>query len=315
MADSRIQNTIKYIHSFLNDKISVKGIPVDVQRSLPIVIQSNYDCFESAIMGIEVCLCFAKDEKSITPSKVQLHLQMLEQQVGKPCIIVLEDIPSYNIKRLIDQRVNFIIIGKQMFVPSLMLDLRKMPAKDKDIKDQIPPLAQCMILYVLQIGYLTETISEITELFGVSYSTANRAVRWLQSKGFIFTGRANKNIQFFFLGNELWDKALPYLISPIEKTIKTNSRPANTLLSGYSVFSDKTKTYAIYKDTSKDSLENINGDYTIEVWKYNPMILSKDKKHVDSLSLYLSLKDKTDNESFEMVNKLFEEIKLLSESK
>lgn len=310
MADSRIQNTIKYIHSFLNDKISVKGIPVDVQRSLPVVIQSNYDCFASAIMGIEVCLCFAKDEKSITPSKVQLHLQMLEQHVGKPCIIVLEDIPSYNIKRLIDQRVNFIIIGKQMYVPSLMLDLRKMPAKDKDIKDQIPPLAQCMILYVLQGKNLIATISEITELFGVSYSTANRAVRWLQSKGFIFTGRTNKNIQFLFLGNELWDKALPYLISPIEKTIRTNYQPTNALISGCSVFSDKMKTYAIYKDASKDISETINGDYTIEVWKYNPMILSNDKKHVDYLSLYLSLKDNTDEESSSIANKLIKEVKL-----
>ena len=310
MADSRIQNTIIYIHSFLNDKISVKGIPVDVQRSLPVVIQSNYDCFASAIMGIEVCLCFAKDEKSITPSKVQLHLQMLEQHVGKPCIIVLEDIPSYNIKRLIDQRVNFIIIGKQMYVPSLMLDLRKMPAKDKDIKDQIPPLAQCMILYVLQGKNLIATISEITELFGVSYSTANRAVRWLQSKGFIFTGRTNKNIQFLFLGNELWDKALPYLISPIEKTIRTNYQPTNALISGCSVFSDKMKTYAIYKDASKDISETINGDYTIEVWKYNPMILSNDKKHVDYLSLYLSLKDNTDEESSSIANKLIKEVKL-----
>ena len=310
MADSRIQNTMKYIHSFLNDKISVKGIPVDVQRSLPVVIQSNYDCFASAIMCIEVCLCFAKDEKSITPSKVQLHLQMLEQHVGKPCIIVLEDIPSYNIKRLIDQRVNFIIIGKQMFVPSLMLDLRKMPAKDKDIKDQIPPLAQCMILYVLQGKNLIATISEITELFGVSYSTANRAVRWLQSKGFIFTGRTNKNIQFLFLGNELWDKALPYLISPIEKTIRTNYQPTNALISGCSVFSDKMKTYAIYKDASKDISETINGDYTIEVWKYNPMILSNDKKHVDYLSLYLSLKDNTDEESSSIANKLIKEVKL-----
>lgn len=315
MADSRIQNTIKYIHSFLNDKISVKGITVDVQRILPIVIQSTYDCFSSAIMGIDVYLCFAKDEKSITPSKVQLHLQMLEQHVGKPCIIVLEDIPSYNIKRLIDQRVNFIIIGKQMFLPSLMLDLRKMPTKDKDIKDQIPPLAQCMILYVLQIGYLTETISELTELFGVSYSTANRAVRWLQSKGFIFTGRANKNIQFLFLGYELWDKALPHLISPIEKTIKTNYQPTNALLSGRSVFSDNMKTCAIYKDKSKGIPETVNGDYTIEIWKYNPMILSKDKRQVDYLSLYLSLKDNTDNESIAMVNRLLEEIKLLSESK
>ena len=190
-----------------------------------------------------------------------------------------------------------------------------MPTKDKDIKDQIPPLAQCMILYVLQIGYLTETISELTELFGVSYSTANRAVRWLQSKGFIFTGRANKNIQFLFLGYELWDKALPHLISPIEKIIKTNYQPTNALLSGRSVFSDNMKTCAIYNDESKGIPETINGDYTIEIWKYNPMILSKDKRQVDYLSLYLSLKDNTDNESFERVNKLFEEIKLLSESK
>lgn len=312
MADNRIRDTKEYIHSFLNDKISIRQIADDKQKILPIVIQSNYDCYSSVIMGIDVCLCFAKDEKSITPSKAQLHLKMLEQQIGKPCIIVLEDIPSYNIKRLIDQRVNFIIIGKQMFVPSLMLDLRKMPTKDKDIKDQIPPLAQCMILYVLQIGYLTETISELTELFGVSYSTANRAVRWLQSKDFIFTGRTNKNIQFLFLGHELWDKALPYLTSPIEKTIKVNKRPANTLLSCYSGLSDKQKTFAISKEASKSLSETINGKYTIEVWKYNPMILSKDKRHVDPLSLYLSLKDNTDETSCTIVNRLIKETKQLS---
>ena len=310
MNDKKIQNTKEYIHSFLNDKIFIRQITDDIQKILPIVIKSNYDCYSAAIMGIDICLCFAKDEKSITPSKIQLHLQMLAQLINKPCIIVLEDIPSYNIKRLIDQRVNFIIIGKQMYVPSLMLDLRKMPAKDKDIKDQIPPLAQCMILYVLQGKNLIATISEITELFGVSYSTANRAVRWLQSKDFIFTGRVNKNIQFLLLGHELWDKALTYLISPIEKTIRTNYQPTNALISGCSVFSDKMKTYAIYKDASKDISETINGDYTIEVWKYNPMILSNDKKHVDYLSLYLSLKDNTDEESSSIANKLIKEVKL-----
>ena len=310
MTDKRIQNTREYIHSFLNDKIFIRQITDDIQKILPVVIKSNYDCYSSAIMGIDICLCYAKDEKSITPSKVQLHLQMLAQQINKPCIIVLEDIPSYNIKRLIDQRVNFIIIGKQMFVPSLMLDLRKMPAKNKDIKDPIPPLAQCMILYVLQIGYLTETINELTELFEVSYSTANRAVRWLQSKGFIFTGRVNNNIQFLFMGYELWDKALPYLISPIEKTIKVNTLPTNTLLSGKYIISDNNKTFAISKDVSKDISEDINGQFTVDIWKYNPMILSKDKKHVDYLSLYLSLRDNTDKESSSIANKLIKEVKL-----
>ena len=112
------------------------------------------------------------------------------------------------------------------------------------------------------------------------------------------------------MGYELWDKALPYLISPIEKTIRTNYQPTNALISGCSVFSDKMKTYAIYKDASKDVSETINGDYTIEVWKYNPMILSNDKKQVDYLSLYLSLKDNTDEESSSIANKLIKEVKL-----
>ncbi len=308
MTDNRIQNTKEYIHSFLNDKITIRKISEDIQKKLPIVIESTYDCFSSAIMGIDVCLCLPKDEKSITPSKVQHHLQMLTQLTNEPSIIVIEEIPSYNIKRLIDQRVNFIIIGKQMFVPSLMLDLRKMPAKDKDIKEQIPPIAQCMILYELQIGYLTATISEASELFGVSYSTVNRAARWLQSKGFIFIGRANKNIQFLVLGHELWDKTLPYLISPIEKTIKVSKLPANSLLSGSSVFSNDHKTFAISKDASKDIPEAINGKYTIEIWKYNPIVLSKDKQTVDSLSLYLCLKDNTDSISCSIVNRLIENI-------
>jgi hypothetical protein len=70
------------------------------------------------------------------------------------------------------------------------------------------------------------------------------------------------------------------------------------------------KTCAIYKDESKGIPETVNGDYTIEIWKYNPMILSKDKRQVDYLSLYLSLKDNTDEESSYIANKLIKEVKL-----
>lgn len=112
------------------------------------------------------------------------------------------------------------------------------------------------------------------------------------------------------MGYELWDKALPYLISPIEKTIKVNTLPTNTLLSGKYIISDNNKTFAISKDVSKDISEDINGQFTVDIWKYNPMILSKDKKHVDYLSLYLSLKDNTDKESSSIANKLIKEVKL-----
>ena len=160
-----------------------------------------------------------------------------------------------------------------MFVPSLLMDLRKLPTKDRDIKEQIPPLAQCLILYTLQIGFIQNTINEISELFGVSYSTANRAARWLQSKGFLFTGNSKK-VQFRCLGHELWDKAFPYLTSPVEKTITVDKVPENSLLSGNSIIHNNTETYALYKDASKEITEVSDGKYTIEIWKYDSSLQS-----------------------------------------
>ena len=306
MTDNRTQETRDYIHSFLNVKISLRSLSEETQKSLPYVLSANYSCFSTAIMDIKVVLCYPKDEKTITPSKVHHHLDMLAKLAQQPAILVLNDVPSYNIKRLIDQRVNFIINGKQMFVPSLMMDLRKTPAKDKDIKEQIPPLAQCMILYALQVGFIQNTIIEISELFGVSYSTANRAVRWLQSKGFLFTG-ISKKVQFLCMGHELWDKALPYLTSPVEKTLTVDKVPKNSLLSGNSIVHINSETYALYKDASKKITEVSDGKYTIEIWKYDSMVLSKDKLRVDALSLYLSIRHNPNKQISSFADKLLEE--------
>lgn len=306
MTDNRTQATKAYIHSFLNEKISVRPLPMDLQKSTSFVLKSNYSCFSSAIMEKKVVLCYPKDEKTTTPSKVHRHLEMLESMTQHPAILVLTEVPSYNIKRLIDQRVNFIINGKQMFVLSLLMDLRKLPTKDRDIKEQIPPLAQCLILYTLQIGFIQNTINEISELFGVSYSTANRAARWLQSKGFLFTGNSKK-VQFRCLGHELWDKAFPYLTSPVEKTITVDKVPKNSLLSGNSIIHNNTETYALYKDASKEITEVSDGKYTIEIWKYDSMVLSKDKLRVDALSLYLSIRHNSDEQISRFADKLLEE--------
>lgn len=296
MTDKRIERTKEYIHSFLNDKIKVGVIPENVRKQLPIAINSTYDCYHTAIIGIEAYLCYPKDEKEITPSKVQNHLQMIKEHTGIPGIIVFEEIPSYNIKRLVDQRANFIIPGKQMFVPSLMMDLRKIPAKDKDVKEEIPAIAQCMILYTLQIGLDEYSVADISESYNVSYSTANRAVRWLQSKDFVFVSRTVGNVLFRFTGMQLWDKALPYLTSPIEKTIMIDRIPER-----YLVYSDTSKSgtksvYIISKNESKNVHDTPDGRYSVEVWKYDPFILSKDKIHVDSISTYLAMKEKTDTD-------------------
>lgn len=67
----------------------------------------------------------------------------------------------------------------------------------------------------------------------------------------------------------------------------------------------KLKHYAIdrgnfFKFRKTGQLQNLNdyeGNYCLEVWKYSPVALTRGitkKNNVDPLSLYLSLKDKKD---------------------
>lgn len=53
-------------------------------------------------------------------------------------------------------------------------------------------------------------------------------------------------------------------------------------------------SYAVCKDDLKDITISETGRFKIEIWKYNPVDLAGLKRHVDKLSLYLSLRDKED---------------------
>lgn len=299
MLQSKIQTLKKYISSFLNEKISFSKLSSASCKQIPAILMAKYECTTTALFGVNVVLCFPKETDSLTPAKLQNHMQLFTVKLGMPSIVVMDDIPSYNIQRLIVQRINFIITGKQMFAPSLLLDLRKIPKPNKDIKEDIPPLAQCLILYNIEVEILCHTINEIMDIFNVSYSTANRAVRWLQSKNLTISLKGKeKRLQFAKQGRDLWEASIIYLTTPIEKVVYTNTIPSKalstTIFDGYKIEPIEANCYAVCKDDLKDITVSETGRFKIEVWKYNPVILAGLKKHVDKLSLYLSIRNKED---------------------
>ncbi len=298
MLQSKIQALKEYISSFLNEKIRCSSLSSALGKQIPAILKDKYECTATALFGVDVVLCFPKETDSLTPAKLQNHMQLFTAKLGMPCIVVMDDIPSYNIQRLIVQRINFIITGKQMFAPSLLLDLRKMPKPNKDIKEDIPPFAQCLILYNIEVEMFCHTINEIMDIFNVSYSTANRSVRWLQSKNLTISSKGKeKRLQFAKQGRDLWEASIIYLTTPIEKVIYTNipSKALSTVISvGSEVEPIEVNSYAVCKEDLKDTTISETGRFKIEVWKYNPVILAGLKKHVDKLSRYLSIRDKED---------------------
>lgn len=307
MLQSKIQTLKKYISSFLNEKISCSKLSSASCKQIPAILMAKYECTTTTLFGVNVVLCFPKETDSLTPAKLQNHMQLFTAKLGIPSIVVMDEIPSYNIQRLIVQRINFIITGKQMFAPSLLLDLRKMPKPNKDIKEDIPPFAQCLILYNIEVEMFCHTINEIMDIFNVSYSTANRAVRWLQSKNLTICPKGKaKRLQFAKQGRDLWEASIIYLTTPVEKVVYTNTIPSKALSTvisdGSEVEPIEVNSYAVCKDDLKDITVSDTGRFKIEIWKYNPMDLARLKKHVDKLSRYLSIRDKEDmSDKIEMI--------------
>ena len=184
----------------------------------------------------------------------------------------------------------------------------------------MPPVAQLLMLYHLETRIIDGlTTSEIAELTGLAYPTINVALRWLVTNNIIaLVGSKQKHVQITMSREELWNKSLPLMSSPIERILFTDTKPEGSLMAGetamghYTMLAEPaTPVIAIDKATAKKNAAIMNkeyGDIKVEVWKYSPALLSEDE-WADRLSLYLCMKDSEDERIQMESDTLIEEMK------
>lgn len=295
-----INKAIDYISFILHEKVNLFPVEKRLIDSIPVAFTQRLVLYRSILLGHDVILAFSADSDVFTPAQVKRILNLLENKCGCPVIWITDNIVSYNIGRLIAQRVNFIIPQKQMFIPSLLIDLKKEKTIGRDITEVIPPIAQCIILYHIEMDPIEgKQAEELSDIFQVSYATINRALRWLHDKKLILLeGIKTKRVRMIHTKKDLWEIALPLLVSPLEKTVFTDVKPKNGLECGINALSEYTMInredkdmYAFTKmDIRKSEIKTDKeyGTYRIEIWRYDPKLLSHSDV-VDKLSLYLSL--------------------------
>ena len=169
----------------------------------------------------------------------------------------------------------------------------------------MPPVAQMLVIYhIVKSPIDGFNTSEIAELVGLAYPTINVALRWLEANNIItLVGGKQKSVQIVLNKMDLWNKSLPLMSSPIERTLFADIKPTGSLMSGetamghYTMLAEPTTTVvAIDKTTAKENAAIMNkryGDIKVEVWKYSPTFLSE-IGIVDKLSLYLCMRDSDD---------------------
>ncbi len=255
------------------------------------------------LLGAEACLMVCKDAEA-TPMQLKKHSAIVENTLKMHAAVVLPEVKPYNIKRLVEARVNTIVPGRQLFLPSLLMDLR-VQRNPVDMEGKpMPVMAQAIILYHLQRRCLNGLSAQpIAELMGVSYPNINRAVKWLADNHFVeLTPSREKQMTFIRSGRELWEQALPVLQSPIERVMRTD-RVLEAPICGEEALAELTMLaepqehhWAISKQEAQQLGTELNkeyGEHVVEVWRYAPKLLAKDGM-VDNLSLYLSLRKAED---------------------
>ncbi len=303
-----MNNVVTYITQMSGDIVELQRVKKAEMKSLPLFIVDGFRLYRTTIFNVEVLLLRSKSEDSYPPSQLHRIMELCESKLSLPSVFILDSITSYNRQRLAARRVNYIIPLKQMFIPSLMLDIKKEVTKVAPREATMTATAQLIVLYHLQKGSLNgKTSREISELIGLTYISTTRAVAALYELSVIsFSGGKERSVIFKAEGRDLWSLVEPMLLSPIEKVIFTDDRiegieVSETHINGlahYTMISrDRGEEYATTKSETKRlrvGIDSESGDNRVEIWRYNPRTLSQNGV-VDKLSLYLSLREDADN--------------------
>lgn len=301
----------------MTESISILGIQTQLApiarnelRGLNADMLLRFFFYSTVFNGQPLCIIQIKNkDESITPLKYKRITNQVETVVQVPVAVLLEDSLIYiKRERLINQGVYFIISDKYAFLPSLIVNAQ---VKKKKARDRLSPAAQYILLYYLSSEDARRkfTIKELEKAIPYNYIAIARAIISLEDCGLCQTAvdsTRTKQIHFTDLKRELWEKSQQYLLSPIKRILYSDSKPEGEFsicglnaLSHYSHLNPEPyETLAIWEkhfDFSAAAYNEIEGQYSIEIWNYPTSIPhQKDDKVVNKLSLYLSMKNEPD---------------------
>ena len=287
-----------YLRECLQVEVNLTKLPKTQTDRLPMVITGAFDLMVGDLYGQQVVL--AKDKTGqYTPMLLRKVAGLIGEKTNLHCVFVLEQLTGYNQSRLIKQGVNFIVPGKLMFMPELLIDIR--PIRNSfDQDSKMPVMAQVIVLYHLERQSIIEmAITDIARKLSISYATCNKALTWLRGHELATETKVGK-LKLISLGIDkwtIWNKALPFMYSPVERVLYTDTEVR--YLSGYNALAE----YSHLAHTDEDvrawygrvppHFTKEENKTKVEVWRYNPALLSNTTV-VDPLSLYLILKDDED---------------------
>jgi hypothetical protein len=285
---------------------------------LPYFLRDAFQFSELELLGQPIVLVIGRAEAKQSLSEVRTWLDKVKALAGQPAVYVTDALASYDRRRLIEQKVPFIVPGNQLYLPDLGLDLReyfrqRAPATEAALS----PSAQAMLITALlrQPWQSDWQPAKVAVALGYTPMTLSRAVKELTAAGLATAytvGRA-RWLRMEFPPEQVWERAKPALRTPVKRTVWVAAhgivarRPSRIAgLSALALYSMLTEpkwpvhalTAADWKAATDTGVRELPepeaGAQEWQLWSYSPALMP-DATTVDPLSLTLSLQESADD--------------------
>lgn len=303
---------LDYLKTVFGEAISV--VSYSYPAKTPYYIRDGYHVQRLSWNGNE-CVILSPSNASWRLPTLKKQLEKFQEISNVPCALGLENMTALQRRNLLENHVPFVSRSQQVYLPFWGCSFIEQFKANVSPGEKMAPGTQLVFLYLY---YAEDTgninLTTLSKTLGLSKATCTRAVNDLTASDLLSHRAAgtSKWIAPAFAKPEFLKKGYARLKSPVERLIYVKEMPVNLpqLQSGVKALSAKTMVGAKEQDRgmaifrkysptipvetllSQEDFEDFGG-VVMEVWSYDPQLLSQDG-HVDDISLLLSLEDDPD---------------------
>lgn len=284
----------------------------EAKKRLSLYIAGSYKFYKVTILQTDFLLIKPYEQETI--KKQMSQMASIENASEMPVALLLDTVSSYRLKKSFQEKIAFITIDGQMYLPFLALQINAKRNKIVEKKKIAAFTASTQMIY-LWILYSFEnefTLEKVAEKLEISVMTALRGMNILQELGLLnceISGKTGRKKVFRRIEQSAYYRiGKEYLCNPVRKTIYVLSIPKElhicksdltalgeqTMLGEpkypiYAVDGKREKELCDYQISEEQAKEE--GLPCVQLMKYDIELLSENG-YEDPISLLLGLSDR-----------------------
>lgn len=242
-------------------------------------------------------------------------------------ILSFPKLDSRQRKALIENHIQFIVPGSQIYLPFLGVLLQERSSYKIEAPQKLSPMAQYLLLFFLYDGKSSSTVTKtaLAKRLNMENMSVTRAVRELEALELVSVQKSGRSdyVELRYTGNELFHISQKYMRDPVQKRIfvKDDAQLDGLPLSGESALAqyamlnppnvqcraiDRKRYKALQNIEEIDPAWSVDDGYImLELWKYDPCTYA-DEGCVDRISLSLAMAKEKDERIESAIEEMME---------